>query len=116
MARGDRDELDRVGPGDEDIAAMSETRIESDSIGEIAVPADAYWGAQTQRSIEHFPFGARERKPIEIVHAPALVKPAAARVNRKNGIAAEKDEAITHAATEVAAASLRSQHPLITCQ
>ena len=36
---------------------MSDTRIESDSIGEIAVPANAYWGAQTQRSIENFPFG-----------------------------------------------------------
>src|SRR3546814_7548561 len=73
---------------------MSETRIESDSIGEIAVPADAYWGAQTQRSIENFPFGARERMPIEIVHALALVKQAAARVNRKHGLAAEKADAI----------------------
>src|SRR3546814_3465151 len=80
---------------------MSETRIESDSIGEIAVPADAYWGAQTQRSIENFPFGARERMPIEIVHALALVKQAAARVNRKHGLAAEKADAIEQAAAEV---------------
>jgi len=48
---------------------MSATRTETDSIGAIEVPADAYWGAQTQRSIENFPFGATERMPIGIVHA-----------------------------------------------
>ena len=72
---------------------MSDTRIESDSIGEIAVPANAYWGAQTQRSIENFPFGTRERMLIEIVHALALVKQAAARVNRRHGLSADKAEA-----------------------
>src|SRR3546814_17506926 len=95
---------------------MSETRIESDSIGEIAVPADAYWGAQTQRSIENFPFGARERMPIEIVHALALVKQAAARVNRTHGLAAEKADAIEQAAAEVAAGRLDGQFPLVICQ
>src|SRR3546814_19752825 len=95
---------------------MSETRIESDSIGEIAVPADAYWGAQTQRSIENFPFGARERMPIEIVHALALVKQAAARVNRKHGLAAEKADAIEQAAAEVAAGRLDGQFPLVIWQ
>src|SRR3546814_18434189 len=85
---------------------MSETRIESDSIGEIAVPADAYWGAQTQRSIENFPFGARERVPLEIVHALALVKQAAARVNRKPGLPAEQDDAIEQPAAQVAAGRL----------
>ena len=62
---------------------MTETRTETDSFGPIEVPADAYWGAQTQRSIENFPFGPSERMPIGIVHALALVKQAAARVNRQ---------------------------------
>ena len=57
------------------------TRTETDSIGPIEVPVDAYWGAQTQRSIENFPFGERERMPLGIVHAQAIVKQAAARVN-----------------------------------
>ena len=65
---------------------MTDTRTETDSIGAIEVPADAYWGAQTQRSIENFPFGARERMPIGIVHALAIVKQAAARVNRAHGL------------------------------
>jgi len=95
---------------------MSEMRIESDSIGEIAVPAGAYWGAQTQRSIENFPFGARERMPIEIVHALALVKQAAARVNRKHGLAADKADAIEQAAAEVAAGKLDDQFPLVIWQ
>ena len=51
----------------------ADTRTESDSIGPIEVPAQAYWGAQTQRSIENFPFGPTERMPIEIVHALAIV-------------------------------------------
>src|SRR3546814_16611770 len=88
---------------------MNETRIESDSIGEIAVPAHAYWGAQTQRSILNFPFGARERMPLEIVHALALVKQAAARVNRRHGLPAEKADAIERAASEVAAGHLHTQ-------
>ena len=73
---------------------MSATRTETDSIGAIDVPADAYWGAQTQRSIANFPFGTRERMPIEIVHALALVKQAAARVNRRHGLAADIADAI----------------------
>ncbi|RZM26133.1 MAG: class II fumarate hydratase, partial [Sphingomonas sp.] len=79
---------------------QTNTRTESDSIGPIEVPADAYWGAQTERSIENFPFGARERMPIEIVHALALVKRAAARVNRAHGLSAEKADAIEAAAAE----------------
>ena len=68
---------------------MTETRTETDSLGPIDVPAAAYWGAQTQRSIENFPFAATERMPIAIVHALALVKQAAARVNRAHGLAAD---------------------------
>ena len=95
---------------------MSGTRIESDSIGEIAVPANAYWGAQTQRSIENFPFGARERMPVEIVHALALVKQAAARVNRRHGLSAEKADAIEAAAREVADGKHDDQFPLVIWQ
>ena len=95
---------------------MNDTRIESDSIGEIAVPADAYWGAQTQRSIENFPFGVRERMPIEIIHAFALVKQAAARVNRSHGLDPKLAEAIEAAAADVAAGKFDDQFPLVIWQ
>ena len=48
---------------------VTSVRSETDSFGPIDVPEDAYWGAQTQRSIENFPFGPREQMPVEIVHA-----------------------------------------------
>jgi fumarate hydratase class II len=95
---------------------MTETRTESDSIGAIEVPEEAYWGAQTQRSIENFPFGERERMPIAIVHALALVKQAAARVNRAHGLAADKADAIEAAAAEVVAGKLDGQFPLVIWQ
>src|SRR5258708_32591493 len=60
-------------------------RTETDSFGPIEVPADAYWGAQTERSIGNFPFGPREQMPLEIVHALGFVKQAAARVNARIG-------------------------------
>jgi fumarate hydratase class II len=95
---------------------MTDTRTETDSIGPIEVPAQAYWGAQTQRSIENFPFGAREQMPIEIVHALALVKQAAARVNRRHGLDADKAAAIEAAAAEVASGALDDQFPLVIWQ
>ncbi len=95
---------------------MTQTRSETDSIGAILVPADAYWGAQTQRSIENFPFGERERMPIGIVHALALVKQAAARVNRAHGLAADKADAIERAAAEVVAGEHDDQFPLVIWQ
>ena len=91
-------------------------RTETDSIGPIEVPATAYWGAQTERSLENFPFGARERMPIEIVRALALVKQAAARVNRRHGLVAEKAEAIEAAAQEIAQGWLDDQFPLVIWQ
>jgi fumarate hydratase class II len=96
--------------------AMAATRTETDSIGAIEVPADAYWGAQTQRSIENFPFGATERMPIGIVHALALVKQAAARVNRAHGLPAELADAIEAAAAEVVAGTHDDQFPLVIWQ
>ena len=95
---------------------MTTTRTETDSIGAIEVPADAYWGAQTQRSIENFPFGLRERMPIEIVHALALVKQAAARVNRAHGLGPTIADAIEAAAAEVVAGTLDDQFPLVIWQ
>ncbi|WP_298673286.1 class II fumarate hydratase [uncultured Sphingomonas sp.] len=95
---------------------MIDTRTEADSIGAIDVPADAYWGAQTQRSIENFPFGERERMPIAISHALALVKQAAARVNRRHGLPADKADAIERAAAEVVAGEHDDQFPLVIWQ
>lgn len=96
-------------------SGMTHTRTETDSIGPIEVPADAYWGAQTQRSIENFPFAPSERMPIGIVHALALVKQAAARVNRDD-LGAEKADAIDAAAVEVVAGTLDDQFPLVIWQ
>jgi len=93
------------------------TRTETDSFGPIEVPADSYWGAQTQRSIENFPFGANERMPKEIVHALGFVKQAAARVNaRIGGLDASLAEAIQQAAAEVAAGDHDEQFPLVIWQ
>ncbi|MBV9883203.1 MAG: class II fumarate hydratase, partial [Sphingomonadaceae bacterium] len=93
------------------------TRTESDSFGPIEVPADAYWGAQTQRSIENFPFGPREQMPVEIVHALGFVKQAAARVNaRIGGLDAGLAEAIQQAAGEVATGMHDDQFPLVIWQ
>jgi fumarate hydratase class II len=95
---------------------MEPTRIETDSLGPVAVPAEAYWGAQTQRSIGNFPFGASERMPIGIVHALALVKQAAARVNRTHGLDLALSAAIETAAAEVADGTLDDQFPLVIWQ
>ena len=92
---------------------MTDTRTETDSIGAIEVPATAYWGAQTQRSIENFPFGATERMPIGIVRAQAIVKQAAARVNAKHGLAPEIVAAIEDAASAIVAGQLDDQFPLV---
>ena len=92
------------------------TRTETDPIGPIEVPAAAYWGAQTERSIENFPFAPRERLPIEIVHALALVKQAAARVNRAHGLDEKIATAIDSAAQEVIDGKLDDQFPLVIWQ
>ena len=95
---------------------MTTTRTETDSFGPIEVPAQAYWGAQTQRSIENFPFPAHERMPIGIIHALAMVKLAAARVNRKHGLAEGLADAIEAAAQEVIDGSHDDQFPLTIWQ
>ena len=67
---------------------MTESRTETDSLGAIEVPADRYWGAQTERSLHHFSIGdpAADRMPMEVVRALALLKKAAAMVNGDRGL------------------------------
>ena len=96
---------------------ITTTRTESDSFGPIDVPADSYWGAQTERSIGNFPFGPREQLPLELVHALGFIKQAAARVNARLGLLGpELAEAIQQAAAEVARGDLDSQFPLVIWQ
>ena len=92
------------------------TRIETDSSGAISVPIDAYWGAQTQRSLANFPFPPHERMPIAIIHALAMVKLCAARVNRRHGLDPALADAIETAATEVIDGALDDQFPLAIWQ
>ena len=95
---------------------MTETRIERDTMGEIAVPADRLWGAQTQRSFENFRIGG-ERMPLAIVHAIAQIKRAAARVNQRLGkLDPYLAEAIVSAADEVIAGKHDDHFPLVVWQ
>jgi fumarate hydratase class II len=89
-----------------------QTRTEIDSFGPIEVPADCYWGAQTQRSLTNFPFGSRERMPIGLVRAQAIVKQAAARVNRKHGLDAKLADAMEDAAAAIIRGDHDEQFPL----
>ncbi|WP_363350441.1 class II fumarate hydratase [Methylocystis echinoides] len=92
------------------------SRIERDSFGDIAVPSWAYWGAQTQRSRENFPIGG-QRMPIEVVHALARVKLAAAQVNAAKGlIKPEVAQAIVSAAQEVIDGKFDDHFPLVVWQ
>ncbi|MES2904501.1 MAG: lyase family protein, partial [Pseudomonadota bacterium] len=95
---------------------MTTTRTETDSIGPIEVPADAYWGAQTQRSLENFPFPSSERMPMGLVRAQAIVKQAAARVNRKHGLDGAIVDAIDAAASAIVAGKFDDQFPLTIWQ
>lgn len=88
------------------------TRIERDTMGEITVPATAYYGAQTARSLIHFAIG-EERMPREVVHAMALLKKAAALVNADLGVLArDKADLIARAADDVIAGKLDNEFPL----
>ncbi len=95
-------------------------RVEHDSMGEVRVPADRYWGAQTERSRVNFPIGAGiETMPREITHAFGLLKRAAARANRAllpERMSEEKCAAIERAAAEVAAGELDAHFPLVVWQ
>ena len=95
---------------------MTDTRIEKDALGEVVVPADKYFGAQTQRAVENFKVGS-EFFPTEFIQAHALVKKAAALANCKLGLLDEKiTDAIIQAADEVISGNLNDNFPLVIWQ
>jgi fumarate hydratase class II len=92
------------------------TRIESDTMGSIEVPADRYWGAQTQRSLENFRIGGQRFSPA-VVHALGVVKKAAAAVNLALGkLDPQRADAISRAADEVISGQLHDHFPLVVWQ
>ncbi|MFJ1338347.1 class II fumarate hydratase [Pseudomonas caricapapayae] len=92
------------------------SRIETDSLGQVEVPDQAYWGAQTQRSLINFAIG-KERMPLAVLHALAMIKKAAARVNSRNGdLPADIARLIEQAADEVLDGQLDEQFPLVVWQ
>ena len=92
------------------------SRIETDSLGQIEVPEDVYWGAQTQRSLINFAIGS-ERMPLPVLHALAQIKKAAARVNNRNGdLPADVARLIEQAADEVLDGQHDDQFPLVVWQ
>lgn len=93
-----------------------EFRIENDSMGEMKVPADKYWGAQTQRSLENFKIGGHRFSP-DFVSALGILKKAAAKTNQKLGLLDEKkSKAIQQAADEVISGKLYEHFPLVVWQ
>lgn len=88
-------------------------RTEKDTFGDIQVPIDCYWGAQTQRSLQNFDIGdSNECMPISLIHAMAIIKLAAARVNMKHGLDEKVANAIIQAAELVRSGSLDNHFPL----
>jgi fumarate hydratase class II len=105
-----------VEPGREAAMTESKTRIERDTMGEVAVPQERLWGAQTQRSLEHFKISG-ERMPRDLILALAQVKKAAALVNLDLGVLDEKKtRAIVAAADEVLAGRHDDEFPLVVWQ
>jgi fumarate hydratase class II len=97
-------------------APSASTRIETDSFGPIEVPADRYWGAQTERSRQNFRIG-HDRMPMAIIHALGIVKLAAAETNRELGLLDQRRaRAIIRAAREVIDGKLDDQFPLVVWQ
>ncbi|THH38684.1 class II fumarate hydratase [Aliishimia ponticola] len=95
---------------------MSQTRTETDSFGPLEVPADKYWGAQTQRSIMNFPIGW-EKQPVAIVRALGVIKKACAMQNKaQGGLDAKLADAIIEAAGEVIDGKLDDNFPLVVWQ
>lgn len=95
---------------------MPDFRIEKDTLGEIKVPGDKFWGAQTQRSKENFKIGT-EKMPIEVIYAFAEIKKAAAFVNAEEGKLSEsKRKAITKACDEILEGKFDEHFPLVVWQ
>jgi fumarate hydratase class II len=96
--------------------AQEKYRIEKDTLGDVKVPADKYWGAQTQRSHENFRIGG-DRMPIEVIHALAIVKKAAAIVNCElNLLSKEKRDLIVKVCDEVTSSKHDAHFPLVVWQ
>lgn len=95
-----------------------EYRIEHDTMGEVKVPADKYWGAQTQRSKQNFTIGVNQfTMPKEIIEAFAILKKAAATTNHELGVlSAEKAEIIAKVCDEILAGKLENEFPLVVWQ
>jgi len=92
-------------------------RVETDTFGEIKVPTDKYWGAQTQRSLQNFEIGGdRERMPLGVVKGFGILKKACAKVNKKYGLDTEKADAIIRASEEVIDGTLADHFPLVVWQ
>ena len=92
-------------------------RIEKDTMGEVQVPADKYWGAQTERSRNNFKIGPEASMPKEIIHAFGYLKKAAAQANHELGVlSAEKKELISRVCDEILAHQLDDQFPLVIWQ
>jgi fumarate hydratase class II len=92
-------------------------RIESDSIGEVKVPADKFWGAQTQRSLMYFPIGLPASMPKEVIHAFGFLKKAAAITNNRFGLLSdEKMKVICRVCDEITEGRLDEHFPLVIWQ
>jgi fumarate hydratase class II len=103
---------------EEDVAKDLPSRVESDSMGELPIPAGTLWGAQTQRSLENFPIGGIEsRMPLAVVHGMAIVKKSCALYHSDLGVMEDHiARAIAQAADEVLAGKLDRHFPLVTFQ
>jgi len=89
-------------------------REERDTFGPIQVPADKYWGAQTQRSLQNFKIGGeRERMPLPVIKAFGILKKAAAKSNIAFGLDVKKADAIIKASDEVIEGKLNDHFPLV---
>jgi fumarate hydratase class II len=92
-------------------------RIEHDTMGEVNVPADCYWGAQTERSRQHFRIGVEASMPIEVIHAFGYLKKAAAITNQQLGTLTQaKAQLIARVCDELIAGELDTQFPLVIWQ
>eukprot|EP00879_Flechtneria_rotunda_P026468 GHRR01028223.1.p1 GENE.GHRR01028223.1~~GHRR01028223.1.p1 ORF type:complete len:423 (+),score=148.53 GHRR01028223.1:208-1476(+) len=99
-------------------ALSTNVRVEKDTMGSLEVPADRYWGAQTQRSLQNFKIGGpRERMPEPVIRAFGVLKRAAAKVNMAQGVLDKQvGDTVVKAATEVAEGKLNDHFPLVIWQ
>ncbi|KAJ3074475.1 fumarase fum1 [Podochytrium sp. JEL0797] len=100
-----------------EVVNQGQFRVERDTFGELNVPADRYWGAQTQRSLQNFKIGGdSERMPEPVIKAFGIIKKACAQVNMTTGLDATIGNAIVSAADDVISGSLNSHFPLVVWQ